>query len=198
MLTNLKDRLDAGGAVSFAVDDIASELRISKKTLYKIFATKHDLIVQLVDMVLEETGRRVDAIVGADERLARKLARLLAFFCLVFRRMDSDLGRELHFRMPDLWNKIEQFRERKLQENVSRLLDQGVRERVIRADVDRQLFLMAFIAAAQTLIRPSTLLIESRSPQQVVTQLITMMYTGIMTPAGREEFTAATQHPSSV
>jgi AcrR family transcriptional regulator len=179
------------------MDGIASGLRMSKKTLYTIFDSREDLVRQLVGLVLTETGGRIDAIVSADERLAQKLSRLLTFLSLVFRRMDSELGRELHFRMPEVWRQVEQFREHKLQENVSKLLDQGVREQVIRQGLDRQLFLMAFIAASQALIRPSTLLDQSRSPQQVVSQLLTMMYTGIMTDAGREEFFAATQHSTS-
>jgi AcrR family transcriptional regulator len=197
ILSTLKERLDATGEIDLSMDGIANGLRMSKKTLYTIFDSREDLVRQLVSLVLAETGGRIDAIVSADERLALKLSRLLTFLSLVFRRMDSDLGRELHFRMPEIWMQVEQFRERKLQENVSKLLEQGVRERVIRPGMDRQLFLMAFIAASQALIRPSTLLDGSRSPQQVVSQLLTMMYTGIMTDAGREEFFTATQHSTS-
>jgi AcrR family transcriptional regulator len=193
----LKERLDATGEIDLSMDGIATGLRMSKKTLYTIFDSRQDLVRQLVSLVLTETGGRIDAIVSADERLAQKLSRLLTFLSLVFRRMDSDLGRELHFRMPEIWRQVEQFRERKLQENVSKLLEQGVRERVIRPGLDRQLFLMAFIAASQALIRPSTLLDETRSPQQVVSQLLTMMYTGIMTDAGREEFFTATRQSTS-
>jgi len=217
ILSTLKERLDATGEIDLSMDGIATGLRMSKKTLYTIFDSREDLVRQLVSLVLAETGGRIDAIVSADERLALKLSRLLTFLSLVFRRMDSDLGREIHFRMPEIWRQVEQFRERKLQENVSKLLEQGVRERVIRPGMDRQLFLMeqgvrervirpgmdrqlflmAFIAASQALIRPSTLLDGSRSPQQVVSQLLTMMYTGIMTDAGREEFFTATQHSTS-
>jgi AcrR family transcriptional regulator len=197
ILSTLKERLDATGEIDLSMDGIATGLRMSKKTLYTIFDSREDLVRQLVSLVLAETGGRIDAIVSADERLALKLSRLLTFLSLVFRRMDSDLGRELHFRMPEIWRQVEQFRERKLQENVSKLLEQGVRERVIRPDIDRQLFLMAFIAASQALIRPSTLLDGTRSPQQVVSQLLTMMYTGIMTDAGREEFFTATQLSTS-
>jgi AcrR family transcriptional regulator len=197
VLNSLKERLDAGGDIMLNVDDIASGLRISKKTLYRVFASKEDLVRQLIDLFLVEVSGRVEEIVGGDERVPRKLSRLLSFLTVTLRRMDSDLGRELHFRMPGLWKRIEQFRERKLQENVTKLLDQGVREGVIRPDIDRQLFLMAFIATAQAVIRPSMLLIEHRSPQQVVAQFITMMYTGIMTDAGRDEFFVATQHSTS-
>jgi len=197
ILSTLKERLDATGEIDLSMDGIATGLRMSKKTLYTIFDSRQDLVRQLVSLVLTETGGRIDAIVSADERLAQKLSRLLTFLSLVFRRMDSDLGRELHFRMPEIWRQVEQFRERKLQENVSKLLEQGVRERVIRPGLDRQLFLMAFIAASQALIRPSTLLDETRSPQQVVLQLLTMMYTGIMTDAGREEFFTATRQSTS-
>jgi AcrR family transcriptional regulator len=197
VLSTLKERLDATGEIVLSMDGIAAGLRMSKKTLYTVFDSREDLVRQLVGLVLTETGGRIEAIVAADERLAQKLSRLLTFLSFVFRRMDSELGKELHFRMPEVWRSVEQFRERKLQENVSKLLEQGVREQVIRPGLDRQLFLMAFIAASQALIRPSTLLDESRSPQQVVAQLLTMMYTGIMTDAGREEFFAATQHSTS-
>jgi AcrR family transcriptional regulator len=197
VLSTLKERLDSTGEIVLSMDGIAAGLGMSKKTLYTVFDNREDLVRQLVGLVLAETGCRIDAIVSADERLAQKLSRLLSFLSFVFRRMDSDLGKELHFRMPEVWRQVEQFRERKLQENVSKLLEQGVREQVIRPGLDRQLFLMAFIAASQALIRPSTLLDQSRSPQQVVAQLLTMMYTGIMTDAGREEFFAATLHSTS-
>lgn len=198
MLDSLKQRLDATGEISLSVDGIASGLGISKKTLYKVFPSKEFLVRRLVQMVMAEAAMRIHTIVTSDQRLPEKLSHILAFFSILFRRMDSDLGRELHYRMPEVWQMVEQFREQKLQENVVKLLEQGVREEVIRPDIDRDLFIKAFVAVAQAIIRPSTLLIDTRSPQQVLTQIITMMYTGIMTDAGRNEFLAATRQSTSV
>ena len=65
------------GLYKTSMDEIAAELNISKKTIYKYFESKYDLIRESTDYMLESSVKWVDNILSRKINVASKLALLL-------------------------------------------------------------------------------------------------------------------------
>jgi TetR/AcrR family transcriptional regulator, cholesterol catabolism regulator len=64
------------GIKSVTMDDLASELGISKKTLYQFFDNKADLVMQLVLFLHEYDKRLIDEIVSDSENAIDELLKI--------------------------------------------------------------------------------------------------------------------------
>lgn len=187
ILGQLHEKLDEDGYVSPSVDEIAEFLGISKKTLYRVFPSREKLFEGLITRVISREGNRVEAILSGAEDFVTKIRLLFGFFASVSRKIDSGMAREMHRKMPRLWKWIEDFRRKKIQENVGRLMEQGKREGFICPDIDLGLFMRMFLAAIDVVVNPRAAARESRALHETMEQMLTMLLTGIMTDRGRHE-----------
>ncbi len=66
---------------SFSVDDVAQLLKMSKKTIYKEYRSKEELICLVLDAVLESIAHRLENIMADDSSsVVEKLIRVSAAF----------------------------------------------------------------------------------------------------------------------
>ena len=97
----------------------------------------------------------------------------------------SSLGRvlagDLRRNAPEVWEDIDRFRREKILVNFTALLETGVAEGVVRADLDRELFLRMFLDLVQNFINPDVLLESRRSAREVFETLFKVVFEGILT-----------------
>lgn len=98
------------------LDQVAAQLSISKKTIYKFFASKEDIISACIDDVFSTIDAEVLpimsdpslSIIDKITRLPTIVAKHLSFFT-------SQQVVEIQRAFPHLWNKIVQQREQKIE-----------------------------------------------------------------------------------
>ena len=144
--------------------EIAETLGISKATLYKQFASKREILGASVDSIKADVLAGVERLV-ADSSLdfLEKLVRLMTFLGDWLSRLERVLLRDLRRNAPEVWQDIDRFRREKILVNFSALLEAGVGEGVVRADLDRELVLRMFLSLVQSFIDPDALLESRRS-----------------------------------
>ena len=118
--------------LKFTMDDIAKHLKISKKTIYKIFADKEELFLDMVDYLfdfIKESERKVmeDPELGTLE----KIRKILGVLPEGYREIDLRKLYELKEKFPNTYRRVEERLETGW-ENTMELLEQGIREGVIR------------------------------------------------------------------
>jgi hypothetical protein len=106
--------------------------------------------------------------------------------------MMQDLSRH----RPDQWKRIEDFRARRLPDVFLRLLNQGIREGHVRPNLQKRIFLLAYMAAVQHIMQPSVLANESFSAREAITGILELFFQGLLTDRGRKAL-ARTELPLS-
>jgi len=183
------------GFIRVTADEIAGSLGISKATLYRQFASKDDILRGVVRAFMDETLGRVEAILAArEDGLVERLAKLFAFLSGQMTVLGPFLVRDMRRHAPDLWAEVEDFRREKILNNVSRLLEDGVREGVFRRDLDRELTLQFFMTLVQEHVNPEALDRAGRSARNVFDGLIRVFFGGILTDGARREFERRISH----
>lgn len=185
ILAHAEERFLKEGALDIPLNELARSLGMSKKTFYKVFPSKEAMIEELVGRVVGEVGGHITAIAQGPGTFIEKLDALMAFLGSVFRRLAIPLSSEVYRRLPHVWHRVEEFRENMIRNTFSRLLDQGVSEGCVRRDIDRTVFMMAYLAAIRTIIRPHVILQQDISVPNAIEQIFRIFFGGILTPEGR-------------
>jgi len=173
------------------MDEIAASLRLSKATLYKLFAGKEDLLRAVVRGFIREVSAAVEQIIR-DETLGF-IEKLAALSFLVSRRLSAIgplLARDIQQAVPGLWQEIEDFRREKILANFRRLIGDGRREGVFRNDLDPDMALHIFVILVDELLNPEAMLRLGRPASEIFRTAVEFYFQGMLTERGRREFAA--------
>jgi AcrR family transcriptional regulator len=182
-----RDRMFREGFSRLSIDQLVSDLGMSKKTFYKIFRSKDDMLSQIVDRTLEEVRLFFAEIAGSNRDFLEKLTAILTIAAEQIGRVEKPLQEDLQKYRPDLWERIEDFRRQRLTQTLAPLIDQGIAEGYVRSDVNKRVFLFAYIGAIQNLITPQVLVQESFSAQDALRGIVRIFFQGILTDLGRKQ-----------
>ncbi len=174
------------GFVPVTTGEIAERLGISKATLYKYFSSKDELLRAVVDTIKTEVLAGVEAIVAdTSTDFLGKLARLMTHLGNWLSSLGRVLAGDLRRNAPEVWEDIDRFRREKILVNFTALLEAGAAEGVVRADLDRELFLRMFLHLIQNFIDPDALIESRRSAREVFETLFKFVFEGILTDRSR-------------
>ena len=195
ILAEAEERFLREGFSRVRVDDIARELGISKKTFYKHFGSKEDLLRQIVRRTMSDTHASILKILESDKRFVAKLDDLMAFLGNQYARIGKNLMTDCHRYVPDLWDTVQKFRRERITSNVRGLILEGVREGLIREDLSVEVFQTAFIAGVEAVITPLFLADHPMDGRQALRSIMMMFFQGILTDPAREQLTVI-NHPA--
>jgi AcrR family transcriptional regulator len=139
-----------------SMDDLAAELRISKKTLYASFPSKSSLVeavlkakfdeveADLSRLASEHSSDMEEAIHGFLQRVQRHTSEIHPPFV-------RDLGRET----PELFRIVEHRRRRLIRRHVGGLFKKGRKAGLIRRDIPVHLLIEILLGAVEAIITPT-------------------------------------------
>jgi len=185
----VKEKFAAIGYGKTSMDEVAGELGMSKKTLYKFFPTKLKLAEMLVEHVLAEINHRCDAILASPLPAVEKLLRIVQMITEQQQRfVTRTLLESLRNHLPHLWRRIEAFRRERMRKNLEVILEQGKRDGTVRAGFNREMFFHFLSGAINEGINPEVLIHSSYSMHDALSALIDIFMNGTLTPKGREQY----------
>jgi len=180
------------GISSVTMDQVAARLGISKKTLYKHFSNKDQLIEESIEEKIREVGRLVDAAANdSSQTFPQRLGSIFGVVGRQFAEIGETLMRDVYYRQPSLWEKIERFRREHVFQAIHRLFEEGVRGGYIRTDIESRLVPTMFVSAASAMLTPSQVFALPAPPAVVFETFIRILLGGILTEEGRAQFEQA-------
>ena len=122
--------------IKLTMSDIAAEMSISKKTIYKEFESKDDLFSVMVDYVFDQIKEKENEIAG-DSSLTTcdKLKKLLSAMPEKYSGINYQEIAPLQEKHPKVYKKIQKRLETGWETTID-LLEKGKTEGVIRQDAD--------------------------------------------------------------
>jgi AcrR family transcriptional regulator len=176
------------GFARVSVDEICSALGMSKKTFYKYFNSKEDLVHAIVDRMLAEAGAKVEAILAMHAPFPAKLDALVRTVGGIFRSISKHLIRDLQVHIPDTWARIQTFRREKIFVLWTRIIEEGKNTGYVRPEVNTRVFMLALLSTVEAIITPATLMNESFSSDEALETILTIFMKGILTDVAASEF----------
>ena len=177
------------GFTRVTTQDIASALGISKKTLYKYYSSKHEIVSTAIEQNLEGLGARLDGIMQSREwGFNEKFAQILMLIQKQVGSISEIFLEDMVRHIPDVWAKIEIFRRERVLGVLHELMREGQTEGAVRKDLDLEEVLFLLFGTINTSITPERLLQAGFHLEKIFSTMIDLFYKGLLTPQGAAEF----------
>lgn len=182
------------------MDDIAQELTMSKKTLYKYFPGKLELLQASFEKLKTRMTAKVEAIL--DNRyipFPLKLKSSLSVIAQHLAPINPSLFEDLREHAPEVWEDLRDYINESAFLRFQKLIEQGIAQGLVKKNLNVSLVVTLYASAVQSLLDPKFLNQFPESiqkgmkipPADIYDQAITIIYNGILTEEAREEFTNA-------
>lgn len=102
------------GLRSFTVDRLSSIVRISKKTIYSIFATKEILIDKIIQYKLLSIDKEIETILNKNKCPIKSFYEINQLHIKISSDVDIDKLVELKIKYPKIWSRVEDNRKNKV------------------------------------------------------------------------------------
>ncbi len=176
------------GITKVTLDEIASELGMSKKTMYKFFPSKEDLLREVVHGVMNNLRGHVESIVASDKPFDEKASELLGHLGRQIGTTSKQFLIDLQRFTPELWREMDEFRRERILTSVRHMFMQAKDERVFRNDLNVDLFILVFLSSVQGIVNPQVLSAQSFSMEEALRGIFRIIFEGAMTDEARKKF----------
>lgn len=172
-------RIVARQGVRFTMDELATELGMSKKTIYTVFSDKNELLLAMVDYVFDYI-KESEAMVMEDKHLSllQKIRKILGVMPENYTEFDFTQFYVLRDKHPQIYERVKERLESGW-EMTNSLLEQGVKEGIIRP-VDFRIFQLVFESAVERFIMGDELQKAGIDYMKALEELVTIMVDGIV------------------
>lgn len=175
------------GFYKTSMDSIAADLRMSKKTIYKHFPNKESLVEEVVFDFMGTVKENIEGIFNSDKNAVIKVTVFLEHLVRIISQISENWLKDLQLHMPDLWTKIDSFREKKMTSEITRLIDQGKKEKLF-LDYPIEIIVTMFVSSIRSIVNPEFLLNNKFSYDQAAQIGIEILLNGILTEKGKKIF----------
>ena len=136
------------GFKSVTMDDIACEMCISKKTIYKFFGNKEQLVEEATEIVHEKIHTVIDDIISKNYNAIQENFEIRRLFKEMFQSSDTSPVYQLKRHYPEIYNKLMENEIQDCTEMFSKNIVKGIQEGLYRAEIN----IDAFVKFYYTLI----------------------------------------------
>lgn len=179
----------AFGFARTTMDDLAGDLGMSKKTLYAHFPGKEALVSFMLESKIAEVRKGMKTLVEDESvPVVERAHRMMAFIVRQMSEVSPAFLRDLERHHPALFARMESVRAEILPQVWGKLLSDGAAEGLVRRELDPAFVSEMVLTTVQGLLRPATLDRLQLPPHEVVDRVLTVVFNGILTPAGRKAY----------
>ncbi|SFU68892.1 TetR/AcrR family transcriptional regulator [Butyrivibrio sp. M55] len=165
--------------LKFTLDELVDGMHISKKTVYKQFGNKADLLKAVIDYVFEGIREKEIEIIDDDSiDLVQKIR--LSIVCLPDKYKDIDFRKvyQLKTKYPDVYEYLI-YRIENSWDNVDRLLIKAMEKKLIK-DMPLTFVRLIFIGSIKQLIASREMLKVGLSFSEIMETSIDVIMAGIL------------------
>ncbi len=176
------------GLTAVRMDDMARELGMSKKTLYRLFASKDELLRAVLQKFIGEVEAATDRILENPEtNCLSKLSGLLRFIAMQVLRIRPPFLLDLQRSAHPIWAEFEEWRHRRVISKFAVLIEQGISEGVFRNDLNKELVVRMYTVLIRGVMNPEVLSQLPLTANQAFEHVAKVFFEGVLTDRARTE-----------
>ena len=189
ILEAARAHLLAYGYSALTMDALAHDLGMSKKTLYVHFPSKDAIITAIIDGIGESIRERMDAVLSNPRlNFSQKLCGVSDVVGSNLAKVSPGLLHDLQRFAPQLYQKIDDLRQRNVPYVFGRLIRAGLAEGKVRREVDPDFAVEFWLQAIRGLVHPAVLDRMQLTPRQTLEKAIHLLFGGLLSAAGRKDY----------
>lgn len=175
------------GFYKTTMDEIARDLQMSKKTIYKHFDSKEELLGQVCGMRMNLMEEFLDEVADSDDDAITKFLRILNKQKSMSMNCSPTWFRDLEIHAPHLRKEFDRVRKEKVTKIMAKLLEQGKKEKVVDS-VPVDIIITALNGAMEAVTHADFVLNSKYSFHEAMRITAEIFFNGILTDLGKEKF----------
>ncbi|MBE2228525.1 MAG: TetR/AcrR family transcriptional regulator [Ignavibacteria bacterium] len=175
------------GFYKTTMDEIARDLQMSKKTIYKHFDSKEELLENVCSMRMNLMEEFLDEVVESDEDAITKFLKIIHKQKSMSMNCSPTWFRDLEVHAPHLSWEFAKVRQDKVTKIMSKLLEQGKKEKVVE-HVPVDIIITALNGAIEAVTHADFVLNSKYSFHEAMRITAEIFFNGFLTELGKEKF----------
>ena len=171
----------------YTMDDLSAQLGISKKTLYRFYASRQELVDQVCNRVADEYEASMKPWDDAGISNLKKLLGLISNVVGFCKRVSPDFFQDLRRHYPVQYIELNLKLEQTLTGRIQQLLQDGIQEGVFRNSLHPALVMSIWQQHLQKDFEYAAQLVNDYSKDEVFRQAVYLFLYGIIAPAAIAE-----------
>jgi AcrR family transcriptional regulator len=190
ILSHITRKFQSEGFYKTSMDEIAGELRVSKKTIYKYFPSKDDLLETICHKTYEEISSSIDNILAGKSGVIDKIVRIIDVYTKLTLKLSDKWMNDLRIHTPHITNNLISKRNKSVADIFQKLFEQGKKEKLIE-NYPTLIIINTFDAALHSLHHTDFIMNNKFSLLDASKYTFDLLFNGILTKKGREKYKLA-------
>jgi AcrR family transcriptional regulator len=171
------------GVRAFTVDSLSQDLGMSKKTIYKYFPTKEDLVEKSVALFFYVIEKKLKKLIKNEPNPALQFVKVMEFVMGHISMISIEKLADLKMRFPAVWKKMETFRL-DLRDDFYIILSEAQSQGFVRKDVDIKIIATLYMNIINSTFQPEFFLSNNLAPSDAIQHFLKMVTGGLFTEDG--------------
>ena len=171
------------GVRAFTVESLAKRLAMSKKTIYKFFPTKENLIRSIMQFVFTQIDGAFNKVMVDEPNPAVQFIKIMETIAKFAGRVPVDKIAELKSLYPDIWREIESFRLSH-QDDFYTILHDAQEHGLARDDINMRATSIIYINIINSTFQPEFFLKNDLPIRETIRGFVKIVARGIFTNKG--------------
>lgn len=172
------------GIKSVTMDDLARELSMSKKTLYKYFKDKSDLVNTIIDYKLEmnaaltlncheQSDNAIDDLLGVSKMIVQ-----------MFKNINPTVFYDLNKNYPDAWKKLYDHKWSFVRNLILKNIHKGIEQGIYRKNLNPEILANLYVSSTNSMMDVSVFPWPEFKLDEVVKEVIAFHIYGMVNEKG--------------
>ena len=173
------------GVRSFTIDSFSKRIKMSKKTIYKFFPTKENLICAIMHFIFNRINSAFKEVMHEEPNPAVQFIKIMETIAKFAGRTPVNKVSELKSLYPEIWKEIESFRLSH-QDDFYTILRNAQKQRLARDDINMRSAAIVYINTINSTFQPEFFLKNDLPIRETIRGFVQVVARGIFTPEGLE------------
>lgn len=197
ILNKARDLFYEKGYSKVTVDEIALGLGISKKTIYKYYWGKEQLLQRIFKEFKNNLAAEVDAVLdNAELKYTSKLKQLMTRVAVALAGMSPIFFVELRISFPELWDEMHRYKQEAAFLSFNRLIEEGMDNGYVKPGINKDMVVALYASAIDNLLDPRFLYQlpdeikfgMPKYPSEIFDQVLHIICEGILTDEAKKHY----------
>ncbi len=172
-----------------SMDDFAQMLGMSKKTIYKYFSSKDDIVRAIAhEKMLRVHGECVRLQNSKEIDFLERIRCVTNFLSREMGSIKPIFYMDLKRNLPELWREIDEFRRERIHEDFKKFILEGIQLGMFRKDINVDVLVLMYANAIQSIINPDVLINLPLNSSQAYSAIVDIIFGGVFTEQGKEKY----------
>jgi AcrR family transcriptional regulator len=175
--------LQRDGIRSFTVENLAQDLGMSKKTIYKFFPSKERLLEKMFEFASGQVIWHFQKIMEKEPTAIHQINRIFGLLSSTASKVSIRRLGDIKIRYPQIWKRMEEFRLNRRDDFLT-IFELGQEQGLIRQELDVALTATMFMHIINSTFQPEFFIQNNLNPTQALRAFREIFLRGMLTDKG--------------